>query len=342
MNVARVFPRKTKARPTDALAFFDVPGLFDQGIDEVHVSVTFTWDIERAKRLADAWSKVAPVRLGGPAMGEPGGDFVPGRYLERGYVITSRGCPNRCWFCGVPKREGPLRELPIREGCNVLDDNLLACSEPHVRAVFAMLAAQRLSRVPFTGGLEAARLRDWHVDLLRLVRPKQVFFAYDTPDDWLPLVDAARRLFGAGFTVSSKSVRAYVLIGHPGDTMAKAESRLRATLGLGVVPMAMLWKNDNGDTDPEWRKLQRLWARPACIKITTPSPRHSQGNLYESEHNVLPGVRNIRGKAANSGRGARLPHVHVGVLPDHRARGSAGEQGRSRADRPPPQDGGGP
>jgi hypothetical protein len=175
MNVARVFPRKTKASPTDALAFFDVPGLFDRDIDEVHVSVTSTWDIERARRLADAWSKVAPVRLGGPVMGEPGGDFVSGWFLERRYVIISRDCPNRCWFYGVPKREGPLRELPIHEGCNVLDDNLLACSEPHIRAVFAMLAAQCLGSVQFTGGLEAARLRDWHVDLLRSVRPSRYF-----------------------------------------------------------------------------------------------------------------------------------------------------------------------
>lgn len=140
MKIARVFPRKTNASPTDELAFFDRPGLFDYEINEVHVSVTFTWDIERAKRLTDAWAKVAPVRLGGPAMGERGGDFIPGLYLKPGYIITSRGCPNRCWFCSVPKRDGPLRELPIHEGCNVLDDNLLACSENHIRAVFTMLA----------------------------------------------------------------------------------------------------------------------------------------------------------------------------------------------------------
>ena len=40
-----------------------------------------------------------------------GGDFVPGRYLAPGYVITSRGCPNRCWFCSVWRREGALREF---------------------------------------------------------------------------------------------------------------------------------------------------------------------------------------------------------------------------------------
>jgi hypothetical protein len=35
---------------------------------------------------------VAPVKVGGPAFSAPGGDFIPGRYMKRGYVITSRGC----------------------------------------------------------------------------------------------------------------------------------------------------------------------------------------------------------------------------------------------------------
>jgi hypothetical protein len=79
--------------------------------------------------------------------------------LKKGYVITSRGCPNRCWFCSVWRREGEvIRELPVTDGWNVLDDNLLVCSENHIRAVFAMLARQR--RMPlFTGGLEAAWLK---------------------------------------------------------------------------------------------------------------------------------------------------------------------------------------
>jgi hypothetical protein len=196
-----------------------------------------------------------------------GGDFVPGMYLRPGYVITSRGCPNRCWFCSVPVREGNIRELPIAEGNNVLDDNLLACSDAHIRAVFAMLARQRMGRVEFTGGFEAARLRDWHVDLLADVHVKQVFFAYDTPDDWEPLVVAARKMQDAGFTPQSKRLRAYCLIGYPGDTITAAERRLRATLALGVLPMAMLWRDESGKTDLDWRRFQRPWARAAMMRI---------------------------------------------------------------------------
>lgn len=265
LKIARVFPRKTNATPLDPLVFVNCgPGLFPPQVDEVHVSVTFTWDRQRAEELAREWERVAPVRIGGPGMGHRGEAFTPGLYLKDGYTITSRGCPNNCWFCTVPKREGGLRELPIRPGWNVLDDNLLACSEAHVRAVFAMLRKQP-RRVELTGGLEAARLRDWHVELIANLKPGQLFFAYDTPDDWEPLRVAAGKLNEAWPGYRHRT-RAYVLIGWPQDTYAAAEERLQRTLSLGIVPMAMLWRGEDGARDPDWTQFQRAWARPARIR----------------------------------------------------------------------------
>jgi hypothetical protein len=238
--------------------------MFDEA-DEVHISVAFTWDLRHAEWLAKQWAHVAPVKIGGPATGERSGDFTPGAYLKKGYVITSRGCPNRCWFCSVPKREGGIRELPITEGWNVLDDNLLACSEPHIRAVFSMLKRQE-HRAQFTGGLEAARLEDWHVALLADLKPERIFFAFDTPDDYDPLVEAASKIFRAGFlTPASNNVRAFVLIGYPNDTIDAAEKRLRAVLSMGMFPMAMLWRDENGKRDPVWVRFAWSWSRPASI-----------------------------------------------------------------------------
>lgn len=269
MRIARVFPRRTSATPEDNLAYVMEPGIFTPEVDAVHVSVSFTWDIPYAEYLAEQWERVAPVEIGGPAIGTVGNNFEPGQYVRSGYVITSRGCPNRCWFCDVWKRDGQVRELPIRAGHNVLDDNLLACSEKHIRAVFDMLDCQRDIgfRVEFTGGLEAARLEDWHVELLRQVRPKQIFFAYDTPDDYEPLREAGRKLLAAGWTVKSKTLRAYVLIGYPHDTFEAAKLRLLHTLDAGFTPMAMLWRDRGNETTQEWRRFQRRWARPAMIKV---------------------------------------------------------------------------
>lgn len=258
--IARVFPRKTNASPDDKLAFFDVPGLFRPVVQKVHVSVTFSGDLENAEELARQWEIVAPVEIGGPALGDPGGDFTPGRYLKKGYVITSRGCPNKCWFCDAWKREGAIRELPITNGLNVLDSNLLACSKPHVKAVFKMLAKQKGS-AEFTGGLEAARLTWDSVNDLWDLRPKSMFFAYDTPDDLEPLIEAGKKLRYADFT--RHHMKAYVLVGYEKDTLDGAESRLTETWAAGFMPMAMVYHEN---TDVEWKRFQRLWCRPAIIK----------------------------------------------------------------------------
>ncbi len=267
-RIARVFPRRTAATPTDALAFVGCqpPMLAPPEVDEVHVSVAFTWDMPMAERLAEAWRVLGvPVKMGGPAMMEPGGAFVPGRYLRNGYVITSRGCPNRCWFCDVPRREGnALRELPIADGWNVLDDNLLACSDGHINAVFDMLARQR-KPPEFTGGLEARLLRPWHAERLREIRTERLYMAYDTPDDYEPLVAAGRMLQNAGFTRAGHRMCCYVLIGYPGDTFDAATKRLNDTMAAGFMPFAMLYRDKQGGYDTSWRRFQREWLRPEIV-----------------------------------------------------------------------------
>ena len=265
-RVIRVFPRRTAATPDDALAFTSPPPKEVPEANEIHISTAFTYDIPKAETLAEAWAKTGlPVSIGGPAFNQPGGDFVPGLYLKHGYVITSRGCNRRCWFCSVPAREGgKLRELPITSGHNVLDDNLLACSEKHIRGVFTMLK-QQTKRPVFTGGLEAALLQPWHVELLREVKAARMYFAYDTPDDYEPLVQAGRLLRDGGITKASHRATCYVLIGYPGDTMDAADTRIRAAWEAGFVPYAMLYRDDTGAVDADWSRFQRAWVRPEIV-----------------------------------------------------------------------------
>jgi hypothetical protein len=266
LKILRVFPRRTNATPIDWLSHIGSPDLFSEGKapDEVHISCVFTWDLPKAEKLCTEWSRIAPSKIGGPATGMRGDDFVPGRYLKQGYVITSRGCPNRCWFCSVWRREGEaIRELPITEGWNVLDDNLLACSEGHIRGVFAMLARQ--GRRPFfTGGLEAAKLEPWHVEELVKLNPAEMFFAYDTPNDKEPLFEAGKMLKAAGFKICHP-LRCYVLVGYPNDTFDKAEARFYDCIRAGFMPMAMLYRDQSGDRDPAWVRFAWPWLRPAAI-----------------------------------------------------------------------------
>lgn len=240
--------------------------MFDQA-DEVHVSVTWTWDIEKAEKLADAWRSVTQnILVGGPAYNDPGGEFTPGMYLKLGYVITSRGCPNHCWFCKVPEREGIVREIDIKDGWNVLDSNLLACSREHIEKVFEMLSRQK-QRPRFTGGLEADRLKPWHVEWLKKLHPETAWFAYDTADDWDPLVCAVDLLKEFELLKPKHNYRCYVLIGWPNDTFEKAEKRLVNVMKLGLLPMAMLLNHgqSRGDDRGKWISFAREWASPWIV-----------------------------------------------------------------------------
>ena len=265
--IARVFPSRTAQTPVDDYAFVgDPPIWLPPDITEVHISVTFSWDLPEAERLCDAWSSIAPTSMGGPATGQRGGEFTPGMYVRQGVTFTSSGCPNHCWFCVVPRREGPLRELEIKPGHIVQDDNLLACSEAHIRKVFKMLEGQK--EVRLSGGLEAKLLRPWHVELMAQAHVKEAFFAFDTPDDWEPLVEAQRILAESRWYRPDKC-RCYCLIGYPNDTIEAANKRLQDVLDLGYFPYAMLWRDPQGrtiQTDPTWNRLQTEWLRPTKIR----------------------------------------------------------------------------
>jgi len=265
-----VFPRRTSHTPTDELAFVGPPPLWRPDrheSDEVHVCCVFTWDREKAHRLAEVWGGLYDtVLLGGPAIeaGRDGDDrpFVPGRYLELGATITSRGCPNRCAHCLVPNREGKLVELDVEPGHIIQDNNILATSRTHFRRVCEMLRTQRLPE--FRGGLEAARLSDWHVDKLRSLRlPQQdaLWFACDTESALGPLRKAVAKLHD----LDRRQLRCYVLCATPGDSIAKATARLELVWQAGCLPFAQLYQPADRivEYSSHWKGLARDWSRPA-------------------------------------------------------------------------------
>lgn len=266
MKLARVFPRRTTATPKDEGAFVGTPPLGVCHFDEVHVSCAFTYDIQRARGLARAWAPYCgTVRVGGPAFGDPGGEFVPGRYLKPGMTITSRGCVRACTFCLVPRREGPLRLLDIKPGWDILDNNLLACPRAHIEGVLSMLEDQpRAAR--FTGGIDARLVVPWFAKRLAAMRLDILYTAYDHPDEAVEVYRTVRMLRDAG--LSQRSVGCYVLVGTDGDTPAEAEKRLRWVFDAGATPFAMYYK---GPTEHRrriphaWYGLVRRWSRPAII-----------------------------------------------------------------------------
>jgi hypothetical protein len=243
------------------MAFVGDPPMFRPDADEVHVSVAFTWDIQRGQRLAEAWGQYYPVRIGGPAMGGHANGFEPGLYVRQGVTFTSRGCNNECPWCLVPPREGQLAEIAdFAPGNIVQDNNLLQCSRPHLERVFAMLRTQHA--IEFTGGLDARRLTADTADAIRGLRLHQLFLACDTDSGLGPLERATRLL-----QLPRDKVRCYVLCAF-GTTIDECEERLRAVWHAGAMPFAQLYQPaDEWITySREWRSLARTWSRPAAMK----------------------------------------------------------------------------
>lgn len=235
-------------------------------ISEVHVSVTFTWDIEKADELYESWQILGvPVEVGGPAFDDRMGDFTPGLYVKQGMTFTSRGCNKSCWFCSVPRcSHGVIRELEILDGYNICDDNILGTSEAHFRKVIEMLRSQK-ERAVFSGGLEPALLQSWHAELLKSINPKTMYTAYDTKDDYEAIRIMAKTFWDAGFSPKGRQIKCYCLCGYDGDTFEAAESRMKQIMGVGFLPFAMLFRDDNGETKPEWRRFQREWANSFIV-----------------------------------------------------------------------------
>lgn len=267
-RIARVFPTKTNMCPTDKDAYFGLPTLWTPQYDEVHISITFTWDILRIPDHVKLWEPYGKIKVDGPALNNPGGEFVSGMYLKKGITITSRGCPWNCHWCFIPKREGKIRQLPIITGNIIQDNNLLACQKPHIKKVFEMLLTQ--NAVEFRGGLDCSLLRDWIIDELRCLKIHALWVSYDHPSrlpDLKKAVAKLRRYF------PRDKLRCYVLIGQKGDTLEKAERRLEEAWHIGTLPFAMRfrtpelkWEQTYIHAERGWNILARQWTRPAITK----------------------------------------------------------------------------
>lgn len=261
----RVFPRKNKWLPTDDLAFIGAPPrpLFLPEDQPVRISVTFTWDIPYGQQLLRYWSfHYSDVKIGGVAFGDQGNEFVPGRFIKEGVTFTSRGCPKNCKWCFVPKREGKIRELKIKDGYIIQDNNLLACNRKHIEAVFDMLRRQRKG-AEFPGGIDATLLQDWHRDLFDTIRYNKLFFACDTPTA-IKHLQKASKIFK---DISQNKKYCYVMIGFNGETVYDAEKRLEAVYNLDFMPFSQLYQNSQKKQySKEWKELNRKWSRPAAYK----------------------------------------------------------------------------
>ena len=230
--------------------------------DEVHISCTFTWDMDEAEELAFQWEGVTnkPVKLGGVAYHSPVDGFTPGLYVRKGIIFTSRGCNNNCLWCGVRQIEGTLKELPICEGNIIQDNNFLQCSRQHKDKVFDMLRTQR--GICFRGGLQPDLIDDHFIENIQSLRIAELWLACDTDSSLPRFKTACKKLTDAGF--DRNHIKCYSLIGHD---MEKEEIRNREIFNAGAMPFSQLERDftrTKTEYSKEWKAFERQWQRPAA------------------------------------------------------------------------------
>ena len=104
--------------------------------------------------------------------------------------------------------------------------------------------------------MEEKLLKSWRIELSQQVKPKQIFFAYDTPYDLHTLEHATKLFKYVGYN-NRNLLSYYVLIVSPGNSFALATKRLEIVNGLGFSPIAILYRYFKGDPTPDLHRFQR-------------------------------------------------------------------------------------
>jgi len=167
--------------------------------------------------------------------------------------FASRGCPNKCKFCFVPKKEGPIRAnahpdefvLPKHKHVMFLDNNIIA--SPNCNEVMEWCINFKGS-VDFNQGLDCRLIDGPMANVLGKIKIRPyIRLAVDTDASKKPFEKAYKYLKNAGVRFHPGCVM--VLIGQTGTLTQQDFDRI-------------MWVDSFGDTDPYAMVFMPPTARP--------------------------------------------------------------------------------
>jgi hypothetical protein len=224
--------------------------------DTLYLSVPFTWLVAGAEKIASKHK--GKVLMGGPGLMKPTHceGFDPILFHNPCATFTTRGCPNSCSFCAVPKLEGAFRELhAFRPAPVICDNNFTAASFKHQERVVEALKHYPL--VDFNQGLEARRFTPELADLLGNLNC-HIRFAFDSWGQEAAVKDAIDLCRKR----TTKNIGVYCLIGF-NDEPDSARARLELIRSWGILPNPMRYQpldalEKNCYIHPNWTERKLL------------------------------------------------------------------------------------
>lgn len=202
---------------------------------------------------------------------------------DTAYGYLTRGCPRKCPFCIVARKEGTrsVKVANINEFWSgqkkivLLDPNILACSD--WQELLNQLADTG-AEVDFTQGLDARLLTDEKVEAIQACKYKTLHFAWDNAnDDFTPKVLAK---YVDKWGLRQDKLKVYVLTNY-NSTHAQDLYRIYKLREIGYDPYVMIY--DKYNAPAETRHLQR-WCNNKIIFNAEPNfanynPKCGQGLL---------------------------------------------------------------
>lgn len=245
--------------------------------DRVFVSCVFSWNRQTALKIGRMFPK-SHVSVGGYGVNDvqlpdniehimPDYDLYG---IDYSIGFTSRGCPRKCPWCIVWKKEGKIRDhAPITEFLHkdhdkvvLLDNNLLAA--PSWKKTLQFLIDHDI-KVSFNQGLDirlvneenAAMLADVKFYNLHFTR-KYIYFAFDLPSIEKEVRRGVEILDKAGV---KSTYQVFYMLTNFNTTFEEDRHRFEVLRELGVIPFVMLY--DKKNASQQAKDFQRYGTRPA-------------------------------------------------------------------------------
>ena len=217
---------------------------------------------------------------------QPDYSIYPNIPKDYAYGLLTRGCPNKCKWCVVPRKEGDIRpymdvdEIAIegRHKLVLMDNNFLAAGDYAHEQLDKIIS--RGYRVDFNQALDARLVNDEYARLLSAVPwiHHRIRFGCDTQRQIQEVERAIDLLTGYGF---KGEVFLYTMIGGKSD-FCESYSRvmywwerhhaIRAShSGYGIYPYAQPYRDPDNPraVPPQWQKDMAQWVNKHQIFAMT-------------------------------------------------------------------------